>query len=148
MTKTSVAKRIPIEPKDLLLPLIGALWACATLVLSLTLELNKLRDKILVGSDGGCVLGPEHRLLMIESDWIPLGWLVVGLCFAFGAMACAMLFLMSKEDRSHLAIRAVVLIVVLVSFSSGVAWKITSYRDLAAMRKELTLPALNPAQSH
>src|SRR5438128_1939922 len=68
-----------LEVKDLLLPLVGALWAWGGLILPLVLELNKIRDRVL-GMDPAVQLKPEHRLLLLENDWIMLGWFLVFFC--------------------------------------------------------------------
>jgi len=41
-----------MESKGLLFPLMGALRACANLILTVTAEANKIRDRVIMGRDG------------------------------------------------------------------------------------------------
>jgi hypothetical protein len=129
-----------MEVKDLLLPLVGALWACASLVLPLVQELNRIRDKVLTGFDGTIVLKTEHRLLLLENDWCMLGAFVVVLCIAFGVIAGASPLLLAPPRRSRM-VWIIAGFVALVATGTGVLWATTSPPDYRAMRKAIAASA-------
>jgi hypothetical protein len=121
-----------LEVKDLLLPVIAALWACGAFVLPLIQELNRIRDKVLIGMDGNNALNAEHRRLLCENDWLPLGVFLVCLCLGFGLLCGSSIFVIAPERRS-LRVMAPPIFVGGIIFSTGVLWTATAPRDFRAM---------------
>ena len=117
----------------MLLPLVGALWAFASLILPLVIERNRIRDKVLTGSDGGLALDLDRQNLLLYNDWKPLGGFLVFLCFAFGLICVLAPHLLSKAHRGR-PVWAIVSIITIVTWGTGFLWCFTAPPDYRAMR--------------
>jgi hypothetical protein len=92
-----------MEPKDLLLPLLAALWALCSLVHSGTKELNSIRDRILFPDAGGFRATLPHRNLLARNDWLPLLILLNFACIAFGVVSALSPLLLAHGKRGFYA---------------------------------------------
>ena len=61
-----------MESKDILLPLVAALWALCTLLFAVARGVNAIRDKVLSGRDAGGRLTRKHLKVLVVDDWKPL----------------------------------------------------------------------------
>jgi len=86
-----------METKDLLLPLIAALWGCTTLVFSATIELNKIRDRVILGQDAGQPIPPEHQKHIMHNDWKPMTACIIFVCLSFSALAASSPWLLTQR---------------------------------------------------
>jgi hypothetical protein len=89
-----------MNPIDVALPLIAALWASATAFLTFTKELNGKRDKILLGEMDGKQLSLEYRQLLLRSDWFPLWIVLIFLTAAFATASLMLSYLLEKQYQS------------------------------------------------
>jgi hypothetical protein len=88
-----------MEARDLLLPLLAALWALCTLVLNGTKELNSIRDRILFPNNEGFLTTLPHRNLLARNDWLPLLILLNFACIAFGTVSAFSPMLLPHRER-------------------------------------------------
>ena len=88
-----------MEPKDLLLPLFGALWALCTIVFNGTKELNAIRDRIMFDDAEGFRTTLPHRKLLARNDWLPLQILLNFASLIFGALAAFSPLLLKDSSR-------------------------------------------------
>ncbi len=122
-----------MQVKDLVLPLVAALWGCTNLVLSTTKELNRLRDVVILGHDGGHPIPPEHCKHIMENDWKPMTACIILVCFGFSAISGLSPFLLQMEE-SGIAAWAIALGVALYSAFMGANWIPAALKDWRAMR--------------
>ena len=123
-----------MEPRDLLFPLIGALWASGNLIFNVMVEANKIRDRVILGRDGNLTFDTEHRKLMIKNDWLPFAAFVTFACLGFGALAFWSPYLLKSDQASA---RPIAILVGVASVLMGAIWTPAAYRDLIAMRRSI-----------
>jgi len=124
-----------MEPKDLLFPLIGALWASGNLIFSVMVEANKIRDRVILGRDGNLTFDIEHRKMMIRNDWLPFAAFVTFACLGFGTLAFGSPYLLAKTDQA--SAWPIAILVGVASVLMGLIWTPSAYRDLTAMRRSI-----------
>jgi len=119
-----------MEMKDLLLPLIAALWGCANLVLAATVELNKLRDKIILGHDAGHPVTLEHQKHIMNNDWKPMAACAIIVCLGFSAVAAFSPLLLNEQT-----FKVSLIALGIASFSAlmGLVWIPGALADWRAM---------------
>jgi hypothetical protein len=137
----NVAGSVPTDPtytelKDLLLPLVAALWALFTILLSGTKELNSLRDRIMFGGTEGVQMTPEHRKLVAENDWRPLIGLMTVASLAFGLVAAISPFLLKPTDQV-LGAWILAELVALCAFAMVAVFVFTGISDWREIKKHL-----------
>jgi hypothetical protein len=120
--------------KDLLFPLVGALWACGNLLFNAMVEANKIRDRVILGRDGNLTLDLEYRKLMIKNDWLPIAAFVSFACLGFSVLAFWSTYLLIDNQVSA---RPLTIFVGIASVLMGAAWTPAAYRDLTAMRRSI-----------
>ena len=125
-----------LQPKDLLLPLIAALWACATLVFNVTTECNSIRNQVILGYDGTRAFTPVHREHMMHSDWLPYAILVALVCIGFATLAAWTPRLMPEPTNRRLA-RPISLFVCAGMAVMALAWIPSALSDWHYMRTTL-----------
>lgn len=125
-----------MEPKDLLFPLIGALWAFGNLILTVTFEANRIRDRVIIGCDGEHDLDPEFRKHLMSNDWIPYSIFVTVACLSFGVLAVWSPHLLSDSAQRATA-QPIALFVGFASVFMGACWILTAYRDWIAMKRAI-----------
>jgi SNF family Na+-dependent transporter len=125
-----------MESKDLLFPLIGALWACANLIIAVTVEANKIRDRVIIGRDGEHALDPEFRKHLMCNDWLPYSGFIAVASLGFGALAVVSPYLLS-ESAQRASARPIALFVGVASFLMGACWIPASYGDWNAMKRAI-----------
>jgi hypothetical protein len=128
-----------MEPKDLLFPLIGALWAFGNLILTVTFEANRIRDRVIIGRDGEHTLDPEFRKHLMSNDWIPYAIFVTVACLGFGVLAVWSPHLLS-DPAQRASAQPIALFVGFASFFLGACWILTACRDLIAMKRAIARP--------
>jgi len=75
-----------MEPKDLVIAIIGGLWTVTTIVITIFKESNKFRDMIITGYRDDRKLTTAHKKLMYHSDWYPFTLMGILLCLIFGLL--------------------------------------------------------------
>jgi hypothetical protein len=123
-----------MHAKDLLLPLVGTVWACATLALAVTKELNILRDKVIFGHHAHPLLSVDHRRLVMHNDWLPLACFTVLLCICFGVVAFLSPWLLDDGERNLVVIFTAWSVAVFVTMI-GLVWVPTGLKDWRTMKK-------------
>lgn len=110
-----------MDAKDMMLPLVAALWACGTLVFTVTRELNAIRDKVLgIGNSiSASPLTKEQIKVLIYHDWIPLYMAVVIIAVIFCAVACISPLLVESKQRSKPVWIVAILVAVYSAFMAG-----------------------------
>jgi hypothetical protein len=88
-----------MQLRDLLLPLLAALWALCTIVFNGTKELNFIRDRIMFADAEGFRATLPNRKLLAWNDWLPLLMLMIFACIAFGAVSGFSPMLLAAADR-------------------------------------------------
>ena len=127
-----------MKHEDLLIPLVGTLWACATLVFSVTLEANKIRDRVLRGKDETGALDLEFRKHLKNNDWLPYS-VFVGLgCLGFGTFAAMTPYLLDCVEAQKAA-KPITYMVAISAVAMGFAWTPSAIKDWRAMNKALTI---------
>jgi hypothetical protein len=76
-----------MQLRDLLLPLLAALWALCTIVLNGTKEPNSIRDRIMFPDSNGFRTTLQHRIVLARNDWLPLLILLIVACVMFGLVS-------------------------------------------------------------
>jgi hypothetical protein len=114
--------------------LIAALWGLTNLTLSLTKELNTLRDRVLQAGDEKCRLTFAHRKLIATNDWLPtlLSLILVSFGFAF-----VVLTFPTMVEGSTSPLTYCVAYVGFIPAFVGVMWTIAGFKDWKAMQKAL-----------
>lgn len=125
-----------VESKDILLPLVAALWALCTLLFAVAREVNTIRDKVLSGRDAGGNLKRRHLEVLVTHDWKPLSLAIQVLAWVFCAIASIAPFSISGEKRSCYVIFVAVLVALYSAFM-GVAWRWGAHRDLKEMSQAI-----------
>ncbi len=113
-------------------PLVGALWACATLTLNVTQHLNRIRDVVLTGLLNGKPISVRHANIMIDSDWVSMFGFIVSVNMAFGILICLCPLLIDRNTRSKVAwwLCAVVSAIPIVM---GILWLWFGLKDLTEL---------------
>jgi hypothetical protein len=125
-----------MEPKDLLFPLIGALWACGNLIFTVTVEANKIRDRVIIGRDGEHALDLEFRKHLMRNDWRPYSRFVTVASLGFGALAVCSPYLLS-DSAQRASAQPIALLVGVASFLMGACWIPAAFRDWNAMKRAI-----------
>lgn len=123
-----------MDARDLLFPLVGALWACGNLLFNAMVEANKIRDRVILGRDGNLNLDLEHRKLMIKNDWLPIAAFVSFACLGFGVFAFWSTYLLNDNQSRA---RPIAICVGIALVLMGAVWTPAAYRDLTAMRRSI-----------
>ena len=135
-----------IHPKDLLLPLVGALWAFTTLAVTMVLAINSIRDKIITGFDAGNHLTLAHRQLLYENDYGPLGDALVLASLLFGVFCGITIFLIRRPLRRWPVVGAI-LFTAGVPIAMAIFWRWTAPKDRQAMEIALASGITNTTSS-
>lgn len=139
-----------MDIKDLILPLIAALWGCTTLVFSATAELNRLRDIVILGHDKGGTgetLSLKHRHHIMHNDWKPMVACMITACFGFSAVSAISPFLLER-DLHPVPAWLITLAVTLYAAFMGVVWIPTARSDWRAMKAALEEPPPKAHRAH
>ena len=134
------------HPKDVLLPLVGAMWACASLIYTVTKDLNTMRDKVVTGFADGAWLTLPHRDHMMVADWLPYAISVFIVCIGFGCFALWVPTLLPATAASKRA-KPVSRFVACFAFIIIIVWAPGAIRDWRLMQQEVAaakLKASNP----
>ena len=125
-----------LHPKDVLLPLIGALWACATLLFSVTTHCNSIRDRVILGRDGTMDIPMSHRVHLMHSDWLPYALLVTLVCVGFSTLAACTPRMVSNAAQRSIA-RPIAIFVSVGTAVMALAWVPSAFSDWFYMRDTL-----------
>lgn len=125
-----------LHTKDLIIPLLAALWACTTLVFTVAKELNRLRDSIILGHDAGRIIPPEHLKHIMDNDWKPMLWCVMFVCFGFSLVSGASPFLLDTQEQTREAWAIAFGVSVFTGFM-GCIWIPAARSDLRSMNDAL-----------
>lgn len=98
------------------LVLVASLWASVNAIVAGYEAVNRTRDRIILGEDGGRKMSLEHRELMFRNDWIPLK---LGLAMASLAFALIIAFLPSFLEMPTILTVACYVVAALPFFSFG-----------------------------
>jgi hypothetical protein len=135
-------KRNLMQLKDLLLPLLAALWALCTLVLSGTHELNSIRDRIMFPEPIAAHASVAQREEYAQNDWLPLALLLPSACFAFGVIAiCSPSLLdknkneLQKEAKQRITAWLISVLVGVFAFLMTIVFIVTEPSDWRAMHE-------------
>lgn len=127
------------------LPLVGALWACTTLTVTVNCELNRIRNVILLGDDDGKLMPVFLREHMMYNDWLPMFRCIIAACLGFSAISvCSPIFL-PPENRTLSAWSIAVGVAVYTS-AMAVVWIPAARKDWNAMK--LAIKSIPTDQSH
>ena len=118
--------------EGLLLPLVGAFWACATVILSATMEINKIRDRVILGNDSGQSIPLEHRVHTMKYDWLPMALCVIFMCSGFAVLIAYLPAFLPAEARPKAIPAATV--IALFSALIGLVWIPGAFADWRAMK--------------
>jgi len=129
------------EPKttDVLLPLVAALWGCATLVFNVTKELNIMRDKIIFGAHAVPPIPLSHRRLILESDWCPQVGFIILAGLGFAALAWSAPQLISATTPGRGVLLRVSRGIALLAGAGALAWLLSAVVELRTMRAALRI---------
>src|SRR5258708_2462090 len=126
--------------KDLLLPLLAALWALCTIVLTGTKELNSIRDRIMFADAEGFLATLQHRKLLAWNDWLPLQILMNAACVAFAAVSIILLILLNIGGWTFWVIAIVVAVITCGMSLALVVTGIGEWRLICQCLREPELP--------
>lgn len=115
---------------NVILPLLAALWACTSLVFTVTKELNAIRDRVIWGENGKPLPDGQGEHLM-RNDWFPMCICIICVCVGFSGLSAAMPFMIPDSQTSGSI--AVCLCVAGFSFLMAAAWIPSGRRDWKAM---------------
>ena len=130
---STIASSDLLHANDILFPLIGALWACCTLIFNATLECNKIRDRVILADDEHHRIDAEYREHLMRNDWRPYAISVFFVCVAFAVLALWTPRLLPEAERS--SAWPIACWVALFSVMMAICWAPTARRDWRAMRK-------------
>ena len=122
-----------LHPKDLLLPLIGALWACSTLVFSVATYCDVIRNRVILGRDGAIKLPMDYREHIITHDWVPYACLVALICIGFSTLAAYAPRLLDQPEHRRTA-RPIALFISVTTAIYAIVWIISIPGDYSLMR--------------
>lgn len=125
-----------MDTKDLILPLLAALWGCTDLVFTVTKELNRLRDSIILGHDNGKVIPPRHLEHIRDNDWMPIAWCVAFACLGFSLVAAALPLLLDTQDKTLQAWPVAVGVSIFMGFM-GCKWISAACSDWHSMNSAI-----------
>lgn len=119
---------------DLLFPLVGALWACATLNLHVTRYLNEIRNVVIIGEFEGSKIDREIVSHMTKSDWFSMYTFIVAVDIAFGFLILLSPFLINSDERTFIT-WVLCIIVSAIPIAMGVLWFWHGLADYKIMKR-------------
>jgi hypothetical protein len=125
-----------MESKDLLFPLIGALWACANLIITVTVAADKIRDRVILGHDGEHRLDLEFRKHLMCNDWLPYAMFAAVACVGFAVLAVYSPCLLSETAQRDNA-QFIARLVGGASAGMGACWMWAACGDWRAMKRAI-----------
>lgn len=127
------------------LPLVGALWACTTLTLTVTCELNRIRNVILLGHDDGQAIPVSLRAHMMYHDWLPILGCIISACLGFSAISAYSPNFLAVKDQTASA-WSIAIGVGVYTFLMAAIWIPTACSDWKIMKEAIRKDSQSPIE--
>jgi len=113
--------------KDVLLPLVAAIWAAVAITIPAAQMTNERKDAVISGFLGDHHISATHREAILNNDWV--GY--VGCNIAVGILFAILLILITRKLERAFAVFGIACAILSAGYSG--VWAYTAHRDYPVM---------------